>query len=232
MSRSAPVGRAQHNIQNQNLGQNAHLVAQSQAAAARPNNRWLRDRAGNIYRDLNARGTANRLIECLACEEKYKPSDLYRLECGHWHCEDCLKENVRIALGSNPFSPARCCLVISIETLQEFGTITDGEYTLYENKMEELTNPRGKVYCWGEDCGAFIPFANQKRRVGECTQCGRKTCKACQAKSHFGPCDKAKLESSEGAEEKLHRLAERRGWKRCPNCNAIVQKNGGCNHIR
>ncbi|GAW20178.1 hypothetical protein ANO14919_096750 [Xylariales sp. No.14919] len=116
--------------------------------------------------------------------------------------------------------------------LHRFGALTDQELAQYEIKIQELTNPSGNLYCHSADCGAFIPTTNRKRRVGECVMCSKKTCKACKAKSHFGPCDKAKLEASKRAEDQVYLLAEQKGWKRCPNCLALVQKEGGCNHMR
>ncbi|KAI3341807.1 hypothetical protein F4824DRAFT_513614 [Ustulina deusta] len=166
---------------------------------------------------------ANQLMTCIVCEEQFPRNELLFLRCGHWHCRDCLKHNVRVALASYPFNPAKCCLVIPRETLRQLGALSGEDDARYANKMEELTSVQGKMHCW--DCGAFIPPTNRKRRMGECPQCPKKTCKACLAKSHWGPCDKTKLESSRVAEEKLYHLAAQKGWKRCPNCLAMVQKS-------
>ncbi|KAI1183974.1 hypothetical protein F5B17DRAFT_443013 [Nemania serpens] len=169
---------------------------------------------------------------CVICGEEYPRQELYDILCGHWHCKECLKSNALTALNSShPFTPAKCCFVIAKELLHELGALTGEELKRYTAKMEELTNPRGSLYCWGEDCGTFIPSSSRTRRVGECVQCGRKTCKSCRAKSHFGACDAAKMKAAKETEESIHQLAEVKGWKRCPNCSNFVQKNGGCNHM-
>ncbi|KAI1165100.1 hypothetical protein F5B18DRAFT_214363 [Nemania serpens] len=172
------------------------------------------------------------VLTCVICGEDYPRQDVYNVFCSHWHCRGCLKYNALVALkSSHPFIPAKCCRVIPKELLHQLGALTDNELAQYTAKMEELTNPRVSLYCWGEDCGAFIPSSNRTRRVGQCVQCGRRTCKACRAKSHFGPCDGAKIQAMNEVEESVHHLAELKGWKRCPNCCSMVQKHGGCNHV-
>jgi hypothetical protein len=190
------------------------------------------DRGEGFFRQFTAPGIGlEEDVTCLICEEKHPRKDLFRSLCNHWHCLKCLKENALIALKSNPFTPARCCLVIPKESLGYVGALTEDELKQYSVKMEELTNPRRKLYCWGEDCGAFIPLDSRKRRVGECASCGRKTCKTCHAKSHFGACDQSKLKEAKEGVDEVYRLAESKGWKRCPNCLNMVQKDGGCNHM-
>ncbi|KAI0553482.1 hypothetical protein F4679DRAFT_599648 [Xylaria curta] len=95
--------------------------------------------------------------------------------------------------------------------------------------MEELTNPRIKLYCWG--CAAYIPNSRRTKRIGDCSACGKRTCKTCRAKSHFGACDKTKIQADGEAENNVYLLAESNGWKRCPNCLNLIQKSGGCNHM-
>ncbi|KAI8628215.1 hypothetical protein F5Y19DRAFT_145224 [Xylariaceae sp. FL1651] len=206
--------------------------------------RMVREENGQAHAALRARlhnyrpnyffqpgSELNETVACVVCEDEFLRKNLYRTMCNHWHCIKCLKANAFVALTSNPFTPAKCCQVIPTESLHQIGALSTDEFKQYEAKMEELTNPRRKLYCWGEDCGAFIPLDNRKRRVGECAKCERRTCKVCRAKSHFGACDKAKLLEVKEGEEEIYRLAEAKGWKRCPNCLNMVQKDGGCNHM-
>ncbi|KAI1115375.1 hypothetical protein F5Y14DRAFT_411087 [Nemania sp. NC0429] len=169
---------------------------------------------------------------CDICGDKYPRGEMFNNRCSHWHCKECLRSNALVALkSSHPFAPAKCCRVFPKESLYKFGALSDAELGQYTLKMEELTNPRSAMYCCGEDCGAFIPLGKRTRRVGECVQCGRKTCRTCRAKSHFGPCDKAKLKATKETDESVHHLAEQKGWKRCPNCYNFIQRDGGCNHM-
>ncbi|KAI0184006.1 hypothetical protein EV127DRAFT_375809 [Xylaria flabelliformis] len=167
--------------------------------------------------------------DCAICNEEYPIIELHVLSCNHWHCRSCLRGNVRVALLSNPFVPAKCCTVIPAGLLRQFSGLTTNEIEQYKVKMEELTNPRGKLYCWG--CAAYIPNAQRTKRVGDCSVCGKRTCKVCRAKSHFGACDKTKTQADGEAEDGVYLLAELKGWKRCPNCLNLIQKSGGCNHM-
>ncbi|KAI0593462.1 hypothetical protein F4775DRAFT_586794 [Biscogniauxia sp. FL1348] len=180
---------------------------------------------------LNSQAWRPANVECTICLDSFPASSIKRLTCGHSHCHGCIKLNARVALDSTPFSPAKCCHVIPRELLQRAEAFTDDEAKRYSNRMEELTNPHYKLYCWVSGCGAFIPAANQKKRVGECTECGKRTCKVCRQKSHFGACDQGKLQEQQNSEDLVYKLAENKGWKRCPNCLNIVQKHGGCNHM-
>ncbi|KAI0011330.1 hypothetical protein F4779DRAFT_574393 [Xylariaceae sp. FL0662B] len=170
--------------------------------------------------------------QCVVCEDSFNSVKLCRLNCGHSHCTPCIKANMKSSLESMPFTPAKCCQVISRETLEAMDIFSADELKQYVDKLEEFSKlPYQKLYCWGEDCGAYIPAANYKMRVGECEQCNRKTCKSCRQKSHFGPCDKEKLQDARHADDQIFQLAASKGWKRCPNCLNIIQKKGGCDHM-
>lgn len=201
---------------------------QAQMDAAEPNRgQSLANEASVSFRPTGA--APEKRVTCAICDEEYPAKDISRLFCGHRHCRNCFKENVRRAFNSKPFVPAKCCAVIPNEILGQFGALTADEVKQYQVKMEELTNPRGKLYCWG--CGAYIPTDRVTKRIGDCGQCGKRTCKTCRGKSHFGACDKTKLQANRDAEDNVYMLAESNGWKRCPNCLNFVQKNGGCNHM-
>ncbi|KAH7031522.1 uncharacterized protein B0I36DRAFT_123763 [Microdochium trichocladiopsis] len=94
-----------------------------------------------------------------------------------------------------------------------------------------MTNPQTKLYCHNSACAAYIPPQNRGPRVGTCPKCSLKTCKTCLHKSHFGKCDSGRLAELSEASDTIMRLAEAKGWKRCPNCNNLVQKNGGCDEL-
>ncbi|RYP66875.1 hypothetical protein DL769_005907 [Monosporascus sp. CRB-8-3] len=168
--------------------------------------------------------------DCTACLDSFPPGDMVRLDCGHAHCLACLEANARSSLNTQPFTPAKCCRVIPTDSFRQLTALTEDEVKTYIAKVEELTSTQQKLYCF--DCAAYIPSSSRKKRSGECERCGKKTCKACLEKSHFGPCDREKLTETRQGEENVYRLAESKGWKKCPNCLNIVQKGGGCNHMQ
>ncbi|KAI1265036.1 hypothetical protein F5Y18DRAFT_386964 [Xylariaceae sp. FL1019] len=178
------------------------------------------------------------LVNCVICEDEFDLANLedfaklYRsMDCAHFHCKPCLRENAQHALKSIPFRPAKCCKVIPTSELQRFGALSPQEEEEYARKVEELVNPQRGLYCWSDGCGSYIPLDDRKTRIGVCPKCGLKTCMACTGKSHFGPCDKQKLAETKQSDEQLYALAGKKGWKRCPNCSNVVQKNGGCDNM-
>ncbi|KAI0442158.1 hypothetical protein F4803DRAFT_520616 [Xylaria telfairii] len=193
-------------------------------------NRWQfpTNEAGVLYGPTGK--APEKLVTCAICFERYPEKDISEPFCGHRHCKNCFTQNVRLAFNSKPFVPAKCCAVIPTEILWQFGALTTDEITQYRAKMEELTNPGEALYCWG--CAAYIPLERRSRKIGDCGQCRKRTCRTCRAKSHFGPCDKIKLQADKDDEDNIYRLAESNGWKRCPNCLHLVQKDGGCDKIR
>ncbi|KAI0165708.1 hypothetical protein GGR57DRAFT_132874 [Xylariaceae sp. FL1272] len=185
---------------------------------------------------FNANHSRPKQVTCVICDDEFdfaKDQDkLYRSrECMHFHCKSCLRENAQSTLKSMPFRPAKCCKVIPTTELQRLGALSEDEEKEYARKMEELTNPQRRLYCWADGCGSYIPLSDRKTRVGVCPKCQLKTCKMCTGKSHFGPCNKEKLEEARQDEEQIYDLAGKKGWKRCPNCTNIVQKNGGCDNM-
>ncbi|RYP63038.1 hypothetical protein DL771_009453 [Monosporascus sp. 5C6A] len=197
-----------------------------QQAAAAPNMQAPTNAGGTHVVHLNP--PAKR--DCTACRDSFSPHDMVRLDCGHAYCLACLEANARSSLNTQPFAPAKCCRVIPTDSLQHLTALTRDEVKTYIAKVEELTSTQQKLYCF--NCAAFIPNSSRKKRSGECERCGKKTCKACLGKSHFGPCDREKLTEARQGEENVYRLAESKGWKKCPNCLNIVQKGGGCNHMQ
>ncbi|KAI8964427.1 hypothetical protein F5Y11DRAFT_355676 [Daldinia sp. FL1419] len=154
----------------------------------------------------------------------------HRLECHHGHCRKCISANVQKALESRPFAPAKCCHAITDDILEAALGNIDDTLNFYRQKMREMANPGSNLYCHDRDCGRFIPKENYTKRVGTCG-CGKKTCKTCGEKAHFGPCSQTNMDKTRHEEEQVYQLAQREGWKRCPNCRSIVQKIEGCDHM-
>ncbi|XXG98297.1 hypothetical protein Hte_004620 [Hypoxylon texense] len=155
-----------------------------------------------------------------------------KLDCRHNHCWECLRRNARVAMASVPFQPARCCAqLIPLDVLAMPGVLSNEETTQYYMRLEEHTSPLDRLYCYRPGCGAYVPRGMRGPRAGLCVRCMEKTCRACKAKTHFGACDPAVLQAARQEAQGLHHLACRKGWKSCPGCNNIIQKDGGCDHM-
>lgn len=162
---------------------------------------------------------------CDICLEERPRRELQHVGCAHQQCNNCIQRNARQALESSPFRPAKCCQIFSMDIIRTYGGFTEGEVASYADRLEEVTNPRGSLYCYR--CGTYIPFANRRPRIGVCTKCKKRThtCKKCLAKSHRGACDQERLREARVAENHLLRKAEKEGWKSCPTCLHMVAKS-------
>lgn len=165
-------------------------------------------------------------------------SRLVRLDCSHYHCRGCLYRNLSISLTSAPFQPVRCCSgpvkTVVLRNIAAGDHVKAADLQRYRWRLAEH-QARDKLYCHDPKCHAFIPMALRTARSGKCTKCLAKTCKSCEQKCHFGPCQhdlsRPAVGNTPSTEVLLISLAKRLGWKRCPQCRNFIQKNGGCNHI-
>lgn len=181
------------------------------------------------------------------------------LSCGHMYYWLCFAQHVKSALSSLPFRPVRCCgqdpgksfsprllYVAYILTyppivppstiwLVQRGTqkagfaLSDAEVNKYIVLNDEATSNLPRVYCYKHECNAYIPAEDRTDKVGWCWTCEVKTCLTCRKAAHAGACDGELLKQSKEADEKLFRLAEERGWKKCPACHAMIERIDGCN---
>lgn len=113
---------------------------------------------------------------------------------------------------------------------QEAGFIlSDAEVNKYIVLNDEFTSNLPRVYCYKQECNAYIPAEDRTEAIGWCWNCEVETCFTCRKAAHAGPCDEELLEQSREADEKLFRLAEELGWKKCPTCHAMIERIEGCN---
>lgn len=121
--------------------------------------------------------------------------------------------------------PFRCCnepvpVDILAGTTSPLGRVFVERYILLI--LEQSTpNP---VYCWNPTCSEFIPpVMSRGPDEMDCPTCGNTTCRHCRGEGHAG------RECVEDVEtRRLLNLASRRGWRRCPRCQAMIERNGGC----
>ena len=67
-----------------------------------------------------------------------------------------------------------------------------------------------------------------------CSACGANTCTSCHIEYHAGiTCSMYQSEKQDGGLENLKNWMgkDKKNRKRCPNCSALIEKNGGCNHM-
>ena len=180
------------------------------------------------------------LLECLACMESFKMTEMCVFICSHAYCKDCTKGNVltysnrhiqlkkkkkksteAFAAALKSKTPLKCCgRIIPISPATRFLSATF--ISSYNLLILESTTRKPK-YC--VKCSTFIPPVHIHGTIGTCTKCRWRTCTLCGKKEHAGVC----AEDKEGKE--LLRLATQKGWKSCPRCSRVVDKVDGCLHM-
>lgn len=180
---------------------------------------------------------------CTSCTEEYPLSDIFQTECAHNYCRECILHLFENSLTNESLYPPRCCRqpihasaavedMIGIEMTKRFK----------ERKIEISASER--TYCSKKPCSRYIPPHNIRRGVGICEFCTARTCTDCKKQGHRGDCndenankqsiahDDEKAKDEEANDALLEKLANRKKWKRCPNCSRMIERVSGCDYIR
>lgn len=86
-------------------------------------------------------------------------------------------------------------------------------------------------WCLSPQCesGQFLDLDNP---MSECRECGFRYCTRHGKSWHDGAtCDEYDRRSRQHDEEEQTREVIERTTKKCPGCEADIEKNGGCNHM-
>ena len=86
-----------------------------------------------------------------------------------------------------------------------------------------LNNPNKKI-CPFPNCDSYLELKNKKNKYITCKN-NHKYCFNCLKEPHGDkPCD-------EKVDKSILEYTSNNFVKKCPNCNIIIEKNNGCNHI-
>ncbi|KAL8497330.1 hypothetical protein ACS0TY_020861 [Phlomoides rotata] len=127
-----------------------------------------------------------------------------------------------------------CAAVLETDTLR--AVLPADVVSMWDDILcESLISPRMKFYCPYKDCSGLLVRENEVIRESECPFCHRLFCAECSLPWHSGVgCEERERLEEEREREcdlKLHDLAKKSKWKRCPNCKFYVDKKDGCLHV-
>lgn len=145
--------------------------------------------------------------------------------CRHLFCDECLTDFIEKSIKDESLFPPKCCgLTISFAGASDHlpKTLVKALVT----KWEEYTD-LSRVYCHVPACSTYIPpnWRDTHWQAGFCPACEKLTCLTCKGATHDGICPE-----QEGLKE-TERLARENGWRHCPSCHHLIEKESGCNHI-
>ena len=172
------------------------------------------------------------------------PEACIRLECGAVYCYPCLKHFLLTGItDKNPVLTCMGCLKpIPVNTLRKILPRSDLE-DLFELIFDThvRTNPEKFKFCGTPHCTRLYTLSSKDSTdppAFHCPSCLRSVCSACQSVPHEGvTCFEWEINQNaevQKADALLEKWAGRKGKDvhRCPKCNALIEKNKGCNHIR
>ena len=168
--------------------------------------------------------------ECVSCFDEVTKENAISLSCRHYYCSQCFSRLVNTAIISEHTFPPKCCLQrIPENTLKN--NLSPDELSQYHAKFEEYSVPtENRWFCASLRCGKW--FERSHSRMGcdtvICPHCKAQMCSECRGLEHItgGGCPK---------DQALHATleeAERNGWRRCLNCQALVELTQGCRHMK
>ncbi|KAK6818897.1 hypothetical protein PG987_016350 [Apiospora arundinis] len=184
-------------------------------------------------RESTPEGNVRSVIMCIVCVEEVKDrmevGDPRQLNCGHMYYWSCLADHIKYAINSRPFKPIKCCGLIHAPSSEIWHFQTHPESSLLDTQLAEFLTKNDDyvagvkpLYCHRQTCNAYIPATDRTSGAGLCRDCNVKTCVTCGDSEHDGDCN---------IDEAFQHLASVEGWKKCPHCEAMVEKIEGCNHM-
>lgn len=168
---------------------------------------------------IRGKGNSSTKNECIACTEV---RNTIQAPCQHHYCRKCIMTLVSDSIVDISLFPPRCCgqempmslirpcITVELEAKFELAAIEHGTVN--------------RTYCYS--CGIFLTPDSIQGYQAHCTVCDLSTCTFCNCRSHLGDCPK------DPALEAVLQLANEMGWQRCTNCEAVVERREGCNHMK
>ncbi|KAF7875001.1 hypothetical protein EAF04_002173 [Stromatinia cepivora] len=180
-----------------------------------------RDADAKKARELAEKEKKARQADCVSCLETGERANMCVLSCKHAYCGECIAGAFQAALSSK--TRFKCCkLNVAVNPASRW--LDKTFIASYKMLILEQTtkDPR---YCSSKECVKFIPPANIHGTIAICQACNHRTCAPCGNAEHSGVCK----EDKEG--QAVQALAEKEGWRNCPRCNFVIDKNEGCLHM-
>jgi len=193
----------------------------------------------NNCKDNNNNNNAGPSSCCAIClEDELEAGKLFGMACGHEFCKDCWSGYIAEAVSLGPpcvrtqCPDAGCSEVVTQEEVRRLappGVLAKYQEYLLRSDIESNWVMR---WCMSCDLVAVGSSADGLVGEGEC-QCGTRFCLRCGEIRHVpATCDMMVLWGKKCQDD-----SETANWiiaktKKCPKCQARIDKNGGCNHMR
>ncbi|KAI1203824.1 hypothetical protein F5X97DRAFT_329989 [Nemania serpens] len=167
---------------------------------------------------------------CVACGDRKSAKKLAKLKCGHRWCNACLERRFKVSIDDPQNMPPRCC-TSDIIPLKHVDDILTNEFKRNWNEKFAKFSARGHNYCPKAKCREWIRPEDVRhhsngRTSATCRRCKTEICGICYNKSH-----ESRHCPTDADTAQFLKVAKQAGWKRCFNCQAMVELKEGCNHM-
>ncbi|KAL8926217.1 MAG: hypothetical protein Q9208_003120 [Pyrenodesmia sp. 3 TL-2023] len=163
---------------------------------------------------------------CHGCgDDSASTEKMFMICCRREYCQECITGMFQVAVTTELLFPPKCCLLSVLSVQQVRHLLPQDVLDRYYERKKEWASP-ARIYCHKPTCSQFIGNRDVQDKSVDCPSCGCSTCVACTAAAHDGEC----LEDPTIAS--LKKLAAKTGYKPCPRCNRLVERNGGCSSIQ
>lgn len=160
---------------------------------------------------------------CAACSDEPGP-ELFIAACKDAYCGDCLVAYVESSLEPGGTFPPICCdRPLTLQLLEHH--VPNDVLSRYQAKQASIKEACSLI-CAEPNCRLIIEEKDIVENVGHCSTCKRYTCKKCRTLQHKG-----KDCPTDAEQQEVLKIAKEKGWQPCYQCNNMIERNFGCNHM-
>ncbi|XP_010483761.1 PREDICTED: ATP-dependent RNA helicase DEAH11, chloroplastic-like [Camelina sativa] len=181
---------------------------------------------------------------CPVCYAYVSPNDKFEVSgCFHRICVTCMRKpfsSEQILRGNTAICPYPDCENDLVpEDCRGFAD-DDAITLMIQRKKEKAIPVKDRVYCPNPSCSFLMSDLDlvrnnpQQTEARKCMECGLSFCKKCHVPWHYKKtCDEFKKSESylKSDAALLESFVKTQGWKKCSQCQSIVQHGGGCKQI-
>lgn len=188
--------------------------------------------------------TTNDKIKCELCEEFYEINNIFRHKtCKKPYCINCwlnyFTEKIKIKELNIKCMNDKCNIELKSDFIEKIIKIDDNlykKYNLFKNRILILNN-KDYIPCPIPDCEGYAikemqaQYNFNNKNYMQCTN-SHIFCNKCKTKEHGGiDCSQNENKIIFQDDIFIHSREETKEYKQCPNCNILISRNEGCNHI-
>jgi len=180
-------------------------------------------------------------FECKICTEKKRIDDIHQFkDCNHECCRSCATNHILTTINRSPKIECPFCG----NQLNDYDIqvlVSHEDYFKIHQRLNESQYGPNMKYCQNYHTCNFGCILEEGPKL-ECKSCKINWCTSCNVNWHFR--ETCEQYQNKIKNKKIHQQVHVNDqqfykWKErnqsivktCPHCKALIEKNGGCNHV-